>query len=267
MPSVNDNIKVWNSYNWEAQGEEWSEGYGGSLQQWLCTLYPRIHSFIPCKNILEIGVGCGRWAYYLQKYCDSYTGVDLCSKSIEICKQKYKNLKFFVNDGKTLKDIKDNSIDFCFSFDSLIHTEIDDMDSYIREILIKLNDDGIAFIEHSNMAGIEEVPKNHCYNATTVSSKKIKKIIKKYGGTILVQENFNYCSDLLTDAFTVFHKNEIKYGSTSKLLNNYNFTREEEFGNDVITKYIPHYKREKYKNIKDVIFENYPYGKPKESSL
>lgn len=263
MPSVKDNIEVWNKYNWKSQGEEWSDGYGGSQQQWLCTLYPRIHSFIPCQNILEIGVGCGRWTYYLQKYCKNYTGVDLCSRGITICKQKFPNLNFFVNDGKTLNDIKDNSIDFCFSFDSLIHAEIDTMDSYIAEILKKLKDDGIAFIEHSNMSDLKDIPANHCYNATTVSSKKIKKLIKKYGGSILVQENFNYCSDLLTDAFTVFHKNKNKYGCSQKIIENYDFTKEQEFSNNIVTKYIPNYKKQNHKNIKDVYFENYPYGKPK----
>jgi hypothetical protein len=53
--------------------------------------------------------------------------------------------------GKSLSAVADGSIDFAFSFDSLVHFEVDAMESYLRELACKLSADGVAFLDHSNL--------------------------------------------------------------------------------------------------------------------
>ena len=59
---------------------------------------------------------------------DNLTIVDLNQNCIDVCKQKFaafENIEYHVNDGKSLSMIPENSIDFIFSHDSLVHAELD----------------------------------------------------------------------------------------------------------------------------------------------
>ena len=55
--------------------------------------------------------------YYSPSNSAFYTGPIGCSKS--------RHATFVVNDGKSLAAVADGSINFAFSFDSLVHVEID----------------------------------------------------------------------------------------------------------------------------------------------
>lgn len=260
MLSIEQNIKVWSAYDWNiGEGAEWSLPWGGVEQQWLATIYPRIYSFIPCGNILEIAVGYGRWGHFLNKYCEKYYGVDIVDSCVNTCKKKFPDGEFFVNDGKSLSMIKSNSIDFCFSYESLLHIEIDDLESYVQEILRVLKPDGIAFINHSNLKDVKKslIKDNHFWRAKSVSAKEVRKLIEKYNGKVLVQEAIS-SSDILLDAISVFHKSDkIKSGSKS-IIQNKNYQNEWDFGSDVISKYsLNSVKNTNLKKIKDICFENY----------
>lgn len=154
MPTIESNISIWREYDWKEQGEEWSSFWGGSKFQWQWSLLPRIHAFIPSKTILEIGPGYGRWTQYLKDYCDHLIGVDLSENCVQSCKQRFSaqsHMSFHVNDGKSLSMVPDRSVDFIFSFDSLVHAEADALKAYIAELAKKLKPDGVGFIHHSNL--------------------------------------------------------------------------------------------------------------------
>ena len=131
MPTVEQNRQLFNQdYEWSKQGEEWSSVWGGSEAQWFGALLPRIHAFIPTGTILEIAPGFGRWTSYLKKYCEYLAVVDLAEECIKACQQRFvsdSHITYYVNDGKSLAMIQDKSIDFVFSFDSLVHAE-----AYVR---------------------------------------------------------------------------------------------------------------------------------------
>jgi hypothetical protein len=55
-----------------------------------------------------------------------------------------------VNDGKSLEMVMDGSVDFIFSFDSLVHAEDTVLSAYVAELAKKLRPDGAAFLHHSN---------------------------------------------------------------------------------------------------------------------
>jgi hypothetical protein len=56
-----------------------------------------------------------------------------------------------VNDGRSLDMIEDESIDFVFSFDSLVHADSGTVRSYMLQIARKLRFSGTGFIHHSNL--------------------------------------------------------------------------------------------------------------------
>jgi SAM-dependent methyltransferase len=155
MPSIAENLDLWNGrYNWTDKGDEWSEQFGGTEALWWFVLYPRIHCFLPAGRILEIAPGYGRWTQFLKAHCRSLVAVDLSPKCIEHCKQRFsadRHVEFHVNDGRSLSLLSDDSIDFAFSFDSLVHAEEDVLEGYLKQLSKKLKPGGSGFIHHSNM--------------------------------------------------------------------------------------------------------------------
>ena len=122
--------------------------------QWYGTLLPRISAFVPTNAILEIAPGYGRWTAFLKDLCKHLFVVDLSEKCIEKCRQRFvdcSHISYFVNDGKSLEMIADGSVDFIFSFDSLVHAEDVVLESYVAEIAKKLRPTGAAFLHHSNL--------------------------------------------------------------------------------------------------------------------
>ena len=155
MPSVEENVGIWDGdYEWHDEGEEWSREWGNSTAQWYGCVYPRIQRFLPAGRILELAPGYGRWVDFLLPHCDSYIGVDLSTRCIDACNQRFAGIDkatFATNDGVTLAMVADSSVDFVFCFDSFVHVEDETLASYLKELDRVLAPDGVAFIHHSNM--------------------------------------------------------------------------------------------------------------------
>lgn len=155
MPSVTWNKDKWDdTYQWPENGDEWSFAWGGAHAQWITCIWPRVSAFLPASSVLEIAPGYGRWTQYLLPLSSTtYTGVDLSQSCVSACAERFADqpqASFAANDGKTLPMIPDGSVDFIFSFDSLVHVEADIIGSYLREFSRVLSPDGVAFIHHSN---------------------------------------------------------------------------------------------------------------------
>ena len=154
MPSIEENLDRWNEdYDWRLAGEPWSKPWGGATAQWYGCIYPRIQHFLPAASILEIAPGFGRWTEFLLEHCNTLIGVDVTPKCIEACRERFADrhgARFEVNDGVTLPMVADASIDFAFSFDSLVHVEIEVLSGYLDELARVLTSEGVAFLHHSN---------------------------------------------------------------------------------------------------------------------
>lgn len=154
MPSVEENIVLWqDSAQWAESGEQWSGGWGGSEAQWHGTILPRISRFLPAGTILEIAPGHGRWTEYLRHHCERLILVDLMPACIDACRARFADddrITFHVNDGRSLPMVRDGSVDFVFSFDSLVHVEADAIEEYVTEFSRVLCPDGTGFVHHSN---------------------------------------------------------------------------------------------------------------------
>jgi ubiquinone/menaquinone biosynthesis C-methylase UbiE len=155
MGSREENRDIWNDErNWHGSGDGWSSNFGGTEALWWFQLYPRIQRYLPAATILEIAPGQGRCTQFLLRQCESMVAVDLSEHCINQCKKRFadqRHVRFHVNDGLSLSAVEDGSVDFVFSFDSLVHAEKDVIESYLRELGRKLRPDGVGFLHHSNM--------------------------------------------------------------------------------------------------------------------
>ena len=155
VPTIAENHEFWNDrFAWsQHRGDVWSREWGGPENQWNWCLYPRIRQHLPAETVLEIGPGQGRWTHFLRAYCEHLIVADISERCIEVCRQRFgdSGLEYHVSDGRTLGFQADCSVDFVFSFESLIHTELDDLTSYLEEVQRVLKPGGTAFLHHSNL--------------------------------------------------------------------------------------------------------------------
>jgi ubiquinone/menaquinone biosynthesis C-methylase UbiE len=209
--TIDWNLAKWDGqYDWPEGGEEWSVAWGGSQYQWQRTILPRVASALPCSTVLEIAPGHGRWTHYLIGQCRRYMGIDISSNAIARCKQRFGHLRmatFSLGDGSSLTGVADSSVDFVFSFDSLVHCELDVIESYLVEIRRVLKRGGLAFIHHSNMADHKTADNPHL-RATSVSAEKVRDRCEEHGLCIVTQELVNWGHDLLTDCFSLIALSE-----------------------------------------------------------
>ena len=102
--------------------------------------------------MLEIAPGFGRWTQFLLPATKiEYLGIDISEECVNRCRNIFRDVDkalFYPNDGLSLNMVPDALFDFIFSFDSLVHAEIDVLEAYIPQILQKLRPNGVAFIHH-----------------------------------------------------------------------------------------------------------------------
>jgi hypothetical protein len=155
MPTVEQNLFLWGKADgWKDDGDKWSEKWGGTELEWSTSIFPRIRQFIPAPTILEIAPGFGRWTQFLKGSCEQLIAVDVSPACVDRCKERFAadpHVRCYVNDGKSLAMVEDRSIDFAFSFDSLVHVEADIIAAYLDQLGRKLKPGAFAFLHHSNL--------------------------------------------------------------------------------------------------------------------
>jgi len=161
--------------------------------------------------------------------------VDLTEKCIEACKSRFKNvsnINYFVNDGKSLDMIQDNSIDFVFSWDSLVHVEKDVIQAYLKELSKKLTTNGVGFIHHSNLAVYKDkksdeiTVENKHWRASSVSAELFEKYASDVGLQCICQEKINWGDIILNDCFSVITRKNSTYSRPNLIVENTKFNEE-----------------------------------------
>jgi SAM-dependent methyltransferase len=236
MPSLEENITGWSDpkvwQRWDL-GESWSTEFGNTEIMWNTYIYPRIYRFLKDKDVLEIAPGTGRITQYLLPLSKTYIGYDISDYCVNYCKERFGD-KFFLNDGKSFKNTKENSIDFIFSWDSLVHAEEDIIFNYVEESIRCLRDKGIAFIHHSNLKKINHTDNPHWRGL--VSGSNVKHHIESLGGSVLLQEFLTWDTENgeYSDCITVFSKKE---GLPFRMVNNSLFGLLRKHNKEILLKY------------------------------
>jgi len=250
MPTIEQNKNFWDEiYPWSKGGDEWSVHWGGSNLKWWVTVFPRIQRFVPTDTILEIAPGFGRWTQYLKDLCNHLIIVDLSEKCIQACKERFSNyshISYHVNDGKSLDIIPDHSIDFVFSFDSLVHVEDDVLEAYLSQLGHKFKPGGVGFMHHSNrgedkvyISLLSMIPMGiRAYlmkkrildrghgRALSVTAKKFQEFADKAGMQCISQEIMSWWSRRMIDCFSVFTPKGSVWTRPNKIIRNNDFVKE-----------------------------------------
>ena len=232
MATIEENYNYWNhNSDWDQHlGEAWSRRWGSSEYQWRVTVLPRIQGHLPCASILEIAPGYGRWTEHLLKHCQHYHGVDLAERCIFFCRNRFQDTdaQFTVNDGLSLSAVEDESIDFCFSFESLVHANQATLSAYLDELKRVLKPEGAAFLHHSNLGSFQNyfdwtgrLPRRFLerlcesgwldsaqWRAPDVTAPWVQNEIRARGLWCKAQETVNWGTRRPIDCFTTLVKSE-----------------------------------------------------------
>jgi SAM-dependent methyltransferase len=222
------------NYDWPDHGDEWSVGFGGPSWQWWCSLFPRIHGFLPVGTVLEIAPGYGRWTQFLKNLCTKLIIVDISARAVEHCVARFADaphVSAHMNDGRSLAMVADESIDLVFSFDSLVHVELDVMQTYLEQISRKLTPNGVAFLHHSNLgsypAGLHDSDALG-WRGVSVSAEAVEAAANAVDLSCVSQETIAWGNDhILNDCISVITRQGSRWDRKNVVIQNIGFTTHE----------------------------------------
>ena len=186
--------RLWNDEQmWVMDGHEWSKSFGTTENLWNKYIFDSIKEFRG-KKILEIAPGFGRMTQFLSILANELIVVDLNPLCIEKTKQKLGNhvLAYFINDGKSLLKIRNNSQDLVFSYDSFVHMHANVTEEYIKEIYRVLKPGGCGYIHHSWIYGGTENSVNNIAGRANMSPEQFKQLVEYYGMEIISQNAISF---------------------------------------------------------------------------
>ena len=156
LPGMNSralNKTIWEAWDWNAGGEEWtpSEEWKASVMR--CVL----ERFVPEKtSVLEIGPGGGRWTGALIARSSKFIGVDISETCVEVCRNKFSTdgrVNFLVGSGTDLQGVDAVSVDALWSFDVFVHINREEVERYADEFLRVLKPGALGIIHHGSVGG------------------------------------------------------------------------------------------------------------------
>ena len=203
--------RLWNNEDmWLLGGHEWSKSFGTTENLWNNEIFDKIKEFRG-KKILEIAPGFGRITQFLSILAGELIVVDLNPICIEKTKSKLKHhvLAYFVNDGKSIPKVRDNSQDLVFSFDSFVHMHANVTEEYVKEISRILKPGGQAFIHHSWLYGGSDESTHNVAGRSNMSPEQFKTFVENNNMEIVSQNVIQFEPLELwngTDCISIFRK-------------------------------------------------------------
>lgn len=157
---------AWDEYaqNWQRLnpeqnyiGDEWTgvaAGAATSLAEYEALIERQFVApyLKPEHTVLEIGIGGGRTAAILLKYCDRLICADISNQMLQATRDRLgeERVTYVKLDGLTLDGVKPNSADGCFCYDTMVHLEPRDIFNYLTRIPPLLRGDRLCIFHHTN---------------------------------------------------------------------------------------------------------------------
>lgn len=104
-------------------------------------------------NVVELACGHGRHVNCYKEIADKIVLVDILEENIAVCKKRFAGetkIDYYVNSGCDLLEIESGSQTSLFTYDAMVHFEMWDVFSYLKETRRILKNGGMALFHHSN---------------------------------------------------------------------------------------------------------------------
>lgn len=156
VPGMNSralNKAIWEAWDWQAGGEEWTPN-----EAWKTAVIESIlKKHVPAGGyVVEIGPGGGRWTGHLIERADSLLGVDISESCVQVCHEKFAStgkVTFAVGSGNDLSGVADSSVDTLWSFDVFVHINQAEVERYADEFRRVFKPGAVGIIHHGSVGG------------------------------------------------------------------------------------------------------------------
>lgn len=160
--------KAWDEYvqTWQKSddenlaypGDEWigkAAGAANSLAEYEALIETKfIAPYVKATDtVLEIGIGGGKTAALLLKYCQKLICADISAEMLKATSDRLQNntVTYIKLDGITLDGIAPKSADICFCYDTMVHIEPRDIFNYLTRIPQLLKGQRLCLFHHTNI--------------------------------------------------------------------------------------------------------------------
>lgn len=161
--TARENSSMWNQYDWQCLGEEWTEQAsvqrGFDAEEWKGRVIRELlERYMPNDGtLLEIGPGGGRWTESLVARSRSLILVDVAEKCLALCRERFNadpRLRFHLVDPTRPQFIDatvapDETIDGIWSYDVFVHINPTDIGKYLKDFHRILRPGAAAVIHHT----------------------------------------------------------------------------------------------------------------------
>lgn len=174
------------------------------------SIFYQMFSKLDLTKVVELACGRGR---HVPKYINNAQEivlVDILETNIDICKKRlgdFNKIYYYVNNGYDLKELPSNSYTSVFSYDAMVHFEMLDIFSYLKDIERILEPGGMALLHHSNNAADYRITFStgtHCRNY--MSMDLFAHLADRAGLEILSQQSLDWEGVKELDALTLLRK-------------------------------------------------------------
>jgi ubiquinone/menaquinone biosynthesis C-methylase UbiE len=211
LPGLNSaslNKLIWESWDWNDAGEEWTPS-----SEWKeSVLSTVLRKNMPQDGaILEVGPGGGRWTEYLLEIGNEVTAVDISEECLRVCRERFadqEHIQFVLTPGNELPGVKDASIDAIWSFDVFVHINREEVKGYASEFFRVLRPGGIGVLHHGTVGGQSGGWRSNMTAGGMIETLKEAGLEVTEQFTEWTEDGRDYQAGLYEDAITVFRKPE-----------------------------------------------------------
>lgn len=209
LPGLNSaklNKKIWEAWNWNAEGEEWTPS-----PEWKESV---IHNILlphmPAQgDIVEIGPGGGRWTETLLQVGKRVIAVDISEECLRVCRERFADqdhISFVLTPGNELPGVDDDSIDAIWSFDVFVHINRAEVEDYAKEFARVLKRGGTGVLHHGTVGGRNGGWRSNMTSESMVETLEAAglELIEQF--TQWTDEGREFEAGLYEDAITIFRK-------------------------------------------------------------
>lgn len=174
------------------------------------SLFRKRFDLLDLENVVELACGHGRHVPEYVNKAKHITLVDILQKNIDFCKNRFKNIdniSYYVNNGYDLSELKSDSYTSLFTYDSMVHFELLDIFSYLKETFRILKNGGMALFHHSNNTSDYKVSFSNGIEGRNYMSKDLFAYLVHRAGLIVMDQELTwYNNGTYIDCLTLVKK-------------------------------------------------------------
>ena len=124
-------------------------------RDWNEIIWPQL-KHVSYDTVLDIAAGRGRNSAKLAAHAKQIICVDINFDNIGFMRARFEGdprFLFVQNNGLALDAVADEAVDLAYSFDSMVHFDVEVVISYVKECFRVIRPGGHAFIHYSNYMG------------------------------------------------------------------------------------------------------------------